>query len=97
MGFSQTSLMANVDRSSFDGLFKIARHEGLQSLWRGTDAAVLLTVPLVAIYLPLYDHLLERCAPAGAASVTAVLNMLLYCSPAGGALVTAACAAQASI
>ena len=53
-------------RSSIDGLYKIARHEGLQSLWRGTDAAVLLTVPLVAIYLPLYDHLLEKCSSAGA-------------------------------
>jgi solute carrier family 25 protein 39/40 len=52
-------------RSSIDGLYKIARHEGLQSLWRGTDAAVLLTVPLVAIYLPLYDHLLEKCSSAG--------------------------------
>lgn len=61
---SASSALPNY-RSSFDGLFKIARHEGLQSLWRGTDAAVLLTVPLVAIYLPLYDHLLERCSPAG--------------------------------
>ncbi len=52
-------------RSSFEGLYKIAQHEGVQSLWRGTDAAVLLTVPLVAIYLPLYDYLLERSSAAG--------------------------------
>ena len=50
----------------FDGLYKIARHEGLQTLWRGTDAAVFMTVPLVAIYLPLYDHLLDSFSGAGA-------------------------------
>lgn len=61
-------------RSSFDGLYKIARHEGVQSLWRGTDAAVLLTVPLVAIYLPLYDYLLEHCSPAGAPLLSTTKN-----------------------
>lgn len=52
-------------RSVVDGLYKIARHEGLLSLWRGTDAAILMTVPLVAIYLPLYDTLMDNLTPLG--------------------------------
>lgn len=54
-----------VGRSVLDGLHKIARHEGLLSLWRGTDAAILMTVPLVAIYLPLYDTLMDNLTPLG--------------------------------
>mmetsp|Transcript_19365 Transcript_19365/g.58527 ORF Transcript_19365/g.58527 Transcript_19365/m.58527 type:complete len:382 (-) Transcript_19365:686-1831(-) len=53
-------------RSMIHGLLKIARHEGLTSLWRGTDAAVLMTVPLVAVYLPLYDHMLHSLTDSGA-------------------------------
>lgn len=55
-------------RSVVDGLIRIARQEGLLSLWRGTDAAILMTVPLVAIYLPLYDSLMANLTPLGAAA-----------------------------
>lgn len=64
-------------RSMIHGLLKIARHEGLTSLWRGTDAAVLMTVPLVAVYLPLYDHMLHSLTDSGALPGT--LTLLSRC------------------
>jgi len=51
--------------SVLDGARQIVRYEGLRTLWRGTDAAVLMTVPLVAIYLPAYDYLLPHTAAFG--------------------------------
>jgi hypothetical protein len=44
-------------RSAAGQLAGIARKEGLISLWRGLDAAMLLNLPLIAIYLPCYDYL----------------------------------------
>ncbi len=52
-------------RSIFGTLGKIARAEGAAALWRGTEASLLITVPLVALYLPLYDNLLEVLQGAG--------------------------------
>ena len=62
----QSASIACCRRSVLDGARQIVRREGAHVLWRGTDAAVLMSVPLVAIYLPLYDHLLPTLAPAGA-------------------------------
>lgn len=36
---------------------RMAEKEGLKSLWRGLDAAMLLNLPLIAIYLPCYDYI----------------------------------------
>ena len=52
-------------RSIFGTLGKIARTEGGAALWRGTEASLLITVPLIALYLPLYDTLLEGLHGAG--------------------------------
>lgn len=38
-------------------LARMAEKEGLKSLWRGLDAAMLLNLPLIAIYLPCYDYI----------------------------------------
>lgn len=41
------------------------RREGLRGLWKGTPEALLMAVPLVGVYLPVYDALLHRLAQAG--------------------------------
>ena len=51
-------------------LTKIARHEGVSSLWQGTNVQVMLAVPLVAIYLPLYDVFSAQLEPMHMGFVT---------------------------
>ncbi|KAK9834466.1 hypothetical protein WJX74_002312 [Apatococcus lobatus] len=55
-----------ISGSTFGTLGKIARAEGVYALWRGTEASLLITVPLIALYLPLYDNLLQSLQGAGA-------------------------------
>lgn len=52
-----------VFESTMDGMRKIARREGLSTLWRGTNASLLMAVPMVGIYFPLYDYLNVALAP----------------------------------
>lgn len=42
----------------------IARREGLPVLWRGTWASLLIAVPMVGIYMPLYDALQDAWSPS---------------------------------
>ena len=53
-------------RSALDGLLRIARHEGLTGLWRGTEMTLLISVPMIGLYLPLYDSLHRRLVDLGA-------------------------------
>ncbi|CAL8471779.1 g11321 [Coccomyxa elongata] len=57
---SSSTLPSPAYRSALDGLLRIARHEGPGVLWRGTDLSLLVAVPMVAMYFPLYDSLLQR-------------------------------------
>lgn len=43
--------------STFDGLRKIARHEGPTSLWRGLSPTLLMSIPANVIYFTGYDSL----------------------------------------
>jgi solute carrier family 25 protein 39/40 len=49
--------------------------EGIRSLWRGLDSALIMSVPTVLLYYPLYDVLMERLmAPSAAASGSTAKN-----------------------
>lgn len=47
-------------------LRRIAHTEGWAALWRGTSASLLMAVPMVGIYFPLYDALEQHLAASGA-------------------------------
>lgn len=53
-------------RSALDGILRIARHEGVTGLWRGTEMTLLISVPMIGLYLPIYDSLHRRLVDLGA-------------------------------
>lgn len=46
----------HIYRGTLASMRHIARTEGVSQLWRGTDMALLMAVPMVGIYMPLYDY-----------------------------------------
>ncbi len=44
-------------RSCIDGLWQITRHEGPSVLWHGVNVSMLISVPMICMYLPMYDFL----------------------------------------
>jgi len=57
--------------STLDGLRKIARHEGLSTLWRGLSPTLVMAVPANVIYLAGYDWLRSsRASPLRRARVS---------------------------
>ncbi|KAI8475067.1 MAG: mitochondrial carrier domain-containing protein [Monoraphidium minutum] len=76
-----------LDEGIWRALRAIARTEGVASMWRGTSASLLMSAPMVGIYMPVYDHLLAAWAPATGAAAAPVA--------AGAAARTLACVAVA--
>ncbi|KAL3622207.1 hypothetical protein CASFOL_033618 [Castilleja foliolosa] len=46
-------------RGTLDVFYKIIKQEGFSRLWRGTNASLVLAIPSVGIYMPLYDLFLK--------------------------------------
>lgn len=60
-------------RGTLHALRTIAATEGLLTLWRGTSVALIMAIPMVGVYLPLYDHLLEEFQLKGMGGYTPLL------------------------
>lgn len=43
-----------------DGLWQIIRHEGPSVLWHGVNVSMLISVPMICMYLPMYDNLMAE-------------------------------------
>ena len=56
-------------RGTLASMRHIARTEGWSQLWRGTDVALLMAVPMVGIYMPLYDYTRGALQPQLGASL----------------------------
>jgi len=67
----QQQTMRVLRRTALDGILRIARYEGTAGLWRGTEMTLLISVPMIGLYLPLYDSLHTRLLDAGARSPAA--------------------------
>jgi solute carrier family 25 protein 39/40 len=75
-----------VYRGAWHALRSIAATEGVPALWRGTNVALMMAIPMVGIYLPLYDYLLEEARREGAGAMaplaagTLARTAAVYCT-----------------
>eukprot|EP01026_Neomeris_dumetosa_P015562 TRINITY_DN15955_c0_g1_i6.p1 TRINITY_DN15955_c0_g1~~TRINITY_DN15955_c0_g1_i6.p1 ORF type:complete len:353 (-),score=28.19 TRINITY_DN15955_c0_g1_i6:251-1309(-) len=57
------SIQCFFSNSSFETMRRIVRREGIFVLWRGTAATMMASIPLVGIYMPLYESMLQGLNP----------------------------------
>ena len=79
---SLQTLPVTACRSCIDGLWKIIRHEGPSVLWHGVNVSMLISVPMICMYLPMYDFILgeldsgSNCAPLVAGSGARAMSVV---------------------
>jgi solute carrier family 25 protein 39/40 len=73
-------------RGTVDALKRIVRCEGPVALWKGTGLSLTMALPMVGIYLPLYDAMLEYAQKQGTGyyapllAGTAARSIAVYCT-----------------
>eukprot|EP00798_Chlamydomonas_sp_ICE-L_P006182 gene6182-2798_t len=81
-GCSATNTFRRAQPTMFGTMSSIYRQEGMRVLWRGLDSSLLMSVPMVGIYMPLYDYLKENISsthPSG-------MNLGVYAPATAGML-----------
>lgn len=53
----------DIFKGTFDGMYKIAKYEGVTALWKGLSPALLMSVPANVIYFVGYDYLRDIIKP----------------------------------